>query len=366
MHRGMKVRIYPTAEQQEILVRTLGCCRFTYNHFLAERIRVYREEGKDLSYTKTSSLLTALKREKETLWLNESDSMALQESLRDLDRAFQNFFRGNARFPRFHSKRGKQSYRTRNQENGIRIEGNRIRLPKVGLLRCKGLRAFDGRILHATISLSAGGKWHVTLCVETADALLPNEGGRIGLDVGIREFYTDSNGNVVSNPGTYKKHEKKLIREQRKLSRKKKGSSNREKQRIRLAMQHEKVSNIRRDHLHKLSHALANENQVVCVEDLNVKGMLGNHHLAGSIQDAGWSEFFRQLEYKTAEHGGILVRVPTFYPSSQTCSRCGYQNPIVKDLSVREWTCPECGTRHERDQNAAINILKKGLEMLAS
>lgn len=366
MQKGYKARLYPNAEQQNIFNKTFGSCRFTYNHFLAERVRAYKEDGVSLTYNKTANMLTILKRKKDYLWLNEVDSMALQEVLRNLDRAYQNFFKGNARFPKFHSKHGKQSYRTRNQGNGIRIVGNAVRIPKVGFVKYKGLKPFDGRILNATISMSASGKFYVSLCVEMGDISLANDGGMVGIDVGIKEFYTDSNGNTVANPKTYHKHEKKIAREQRKLSRKKKGSNNRNKQRIRLAVQHEKVANTRKDFLHKESFKLANENQVVCVEDLNVKGMLRNHHLAKAISDVSWSEFFRQLEYKMAEHGGILVRVPTFYPSSQTCSCCGYQNSRVKNLSVRDWYCPACGTHHDRDGNAAINILNKGLEMLAS
>ena len=310
-------------------------------------------------------MLTALKHDRDYLWLNEIDSMALQESLRNLDRAYGNFFKGNARFPKFHSKRRKQSYRTRNQNNGIRITGNTVKIPKLGYVKFKGLKHFCGRILNATISKSASGKYHISLCVDSEDIVLDNAGGIVGLDVGIKEFYTDSNGNVVANPRTYRKHEKKLVREQRRLSRKQNGSNNRNKQRIRLAIQHEKIANIRRDFLHKQTHALANENQVVCVEDLNVKGMLRNHRLAKAISDVSWSEFFRQLEYKMLERGGIVVKVPTFYPSSQTCSCCGHKNPLVKNLSVRDWDCPKCGAHHDRDCNAATNILSKGLEMLA-
>lgn len=276
------------------------------------------------------------------------------------------FFDKRAGFPNFHSKHGKQSFRTRNHDNGIRIVGNTVKVPRVGFIKFKGLKHFDGRILNATISMSFSGKYYISLCVEQKDVVLSNDGYMVGIDVGIKEFYTDSNGNVVANPKIYRKHEKKLIREQRKLSRKQKGSNNHDKQRIRLAIQHEKVANIRKDFLHKQSSILANENQVVCVEDLNIKGMMKNHHLAKSIVDVSWSEFFRQLEYKTKEHGGILVKVPTFYPSSQTCSVCGYQNPLTKNLAIRAWNCPKCGTHHDRDGNAAINILNKGLEILVA
>lgn len=363
MRRGVKFRAYPTKTQQNLIEQTFGCCRLTYNRGLAMRRDAYNA-GEKIGYCQTSAMLTALKKEEKFSFLKDVDSIALQQSLRDLDSAYKNFFEKRARYPKFKSKHDNhQSYRTLNQGDNIRIEGNHLKLPKIGWLKIK-VSIDVGRIHNVTVERTPTGKYFVVLNVEYENVLQYNGGGVVGLDVGLKEFYTDSNGNVVDNPKSYRKREKKLIREQRRLSRKQKGSKNRNKQRLRVAKQHEKVSNARKDFLHKETHKLAIENQVVCVEDLNVKGMLRNHHLAKAISDVSWSEFFRQLEYKVAEHGGVLVKVPTFYPSSQTCSCCGYKNPLVKNLTVREWDCPNCGTHHDRDANAAANILNKGLELL--
>ena len=362
---GYKFRIYPNATQARLIHRTLGCARFVYNHFLAVRRDQWNANRKSIGYTESSRLLTDLKKREETAWLSEVDSMALQESLRNLDRAFQNFFAKRARYPRFKSKHShSQSYRTRNQANGIRIIDKRIKLPKIGLVRIKQSRDFDGRILSATVSRASSGKYYVSLCVEAEKESLfrLNGGKRIGIDVGLKVFYSDSNGDTVENPYPLKKLQRKLRREQRRLSRKMSKSVNRERARVRVARVHERIANIRRDFLHKISTRLARENQTVAVEHLNIKGMLQNHKLAKSISDVSWSEFFRQLSYKTERHGGELLKVDTFYPSSQTCSACGYQNPLTKDLSVREWDCPACGSHHDRDVNAAKNILRKALE----
>ena len=357
--KGLKLRAYPNKAQKEQLNKTLGCARWIYNHFLSEKSTLYKEQGLNLPRFNMDKMLPELK--VEYPWLSEVDSMALQESIKNLDKAYQNFFAKRAKYPRFHSKKGRQSYRTRNQNNGVRIANNKVKLPKVGWIKVKGLRELEGRILNATISKAPSGKYYISLNIDEPVVAKENAGGVIGIDVGIKSFYTDSNGNTVESPKTLNNHLKRLKRFQRKYSRSQKGSNNREKARIRLAIEHEKVSNIRKDFLHKVSKELADENQVIAIEHLNIKGMLKNHRLARHIADAGWGTLFAFLKYKTTERGGIVVEIPTFYSSSQTCSHCGYKNPLVKDLKIREWDCPECGVHHDRDKNAAENILKQGL-----
>jgi putative transposase len=326
---------------------------------------MWQEQGKSICYPDTCKDLAAVLK-KENTWLMETDSSALQQSLRHLDTAFENFFQRRSGYPQFKSKRSAQRYRTMNVNGRIRIDHRAIRIPKAGRVKIKNSRDFDGRIISATISQTASGKYYITLQVEEECELLPNKGGVIGLDAGLEVLYTDCYARSVDNPRTLRKHEKRLRRLQRRLSRKQKGSKNREKARRRLAIEHEKVANIRNDFQHKVTYRLANENQVVCVEDLNVKGMMKNHRLARSISDVSWSEFYRKLEYKLADRGGVLVKVPRTYPSSQLCFNCGSRNRAVRDLSIRTWRCPVCGEVLDRDTNAAINILEKGLEMLAS
>ena len=363
--RGYRYRAYPDKKQQEFFFKNFGSCRYVYNHYLAKRKAEWEEWHDTMSYNDTAKdLANNLKKENE--WLKEADSSALQQSLRHLDNAYQNFFSKRAGYPKFKRRRSDQSYRTMNNNNSIRIEGDVIRLPKAGKIKIVKTRKFEGRILSATVTMTLSGRYYISLQVEEEYEYLPNKGGKLGIDAGLTVLYTDSKNNKIENPGTLSKHEKRIRRLQRELSRKKNGSKNREKARIRLAREHEKVADIRNDFQHKMTYRLASDNQVVCIEDLNVKGMMRNHRLAGSISDASWSEFFRKLEYKMADRGGTLIRVPRTFPSSQKCSCCGRQNREVRDLSVRTWICPECGTKHDRDVNAAVNILAKGLEMLAS
>ena len=367
--RGYKYRIYPTQEQEAKFNQMFGNARVVFNYFLGVRQRAWKEEQRSVGYSETSRLLTELKRSPAFVWLNLSDSMSLQESLRDLDNGFQLFFTGKAKYPKLKSKHNaKKSYRTRNQKNGIRIEGNKLHLPKVGWVKIKLSRIPDGVILNATISKTPTGKYFVSLCVreDWNNVLKRNNGGEVGVDVGIKSFYVDSNGNVVDNPRTFTKFQRKLGRAQRRHARRKDGSRRKQKARVAVAVVHEKIANIRRDFLHKESTKLVSDNQVIGIEDLHVAGMLRNHKLAKHIADVSWSSFFQMLKYKAVLYGCDLVQVDRFHASSQTCSVCGEKNPEVKNLDVREWTCPYCGAHHDRDKNAAINILRKAEELLAA
>ena len=362
MQKGVKFRIDPNKEQQTIINQTLGCCRLIYNKALAMRNEAY-QNGNKIGYSQTSAMLTGLKKSDDFAFLKAVDSIALQQSLRDLDRGFVNFFQKRAKHPQFKSKHSHhQSYRTINQSNNIRIVGKYIKLPKLGYVKVRQSMEV-GKINNVTIECTPSGKYFVVLNVDFEPELQADKDGSIGIDVGIKDFYSDSNGNVVHNPKYLEKSMRKLAREQRKLSRKQKGSINRNKQRIKVALIHEKVTNQRNDFLQKQSTMLVRENQTICIEDLKVKNMMRNHKLAQHICSAAWGKLFDMLTYKSAWYGNDVVKVPTMYPSSQTCSSCGYKNPLVKNLAVRVWECPDCHTVHDRDGNASINILNKGLQM---
>ena len=363
MFKAFKYRLYPTAPQADKINQHIGCARFVYNQLLDDRIKVYRE-------TKQRSKKTYCDLKKEYAFLKEADSRALLNARENLDAAYDKFFKeSNAGFPKFKSKhKCRWSYTTDNNNGTVRFDGNRIRLPKVGYVKVVEHRLHEGRILTATISHERSGEYYASvLCEIEQPKSLPVTDKVVGIDLGLHDIIVCSDGERVPSPKYFRKSEQRLARVQRAFSRTQKGSNGHEKARLKVARCHQKIKNQRNDFLQKLSTKLIHENQVICLEDLSVKGLERNHKLSKSVTDASFSKFVNMLEYKAEWYGRKVVKIDRFYPSTQLCSGCGYKNESVKGLQglkVREWVCPECGEVHDRDLNATRNILKEGMKVL--
>ncbi len=365
--QALKVRLYPTAAQQEILAQHFGCARWWWNYALSLSIETYQQTGKGLSRAALNSHLPKLKAQKETEWLSECYSQVLQSVSLNLSRAYQNFFEGRAKYPRFKSKKHKQSIQ---YPQSITVVDGSLKFPgRVGIIKSKLHRPIEGTIKTVTVSMNSSGKYYAAVLTQLeGDNPTPDSDGKVaGIDLGVKEFAIVNDGIKTSkfaNPKHLAKHERNLARKQAKLARKLQRSNSRNKARKLVARVHERVFYVRQDYLHKLSRKLVDDNQVIVVENLNVLGMVRNHNLAKAISDVAWGMFVNFLSYKLEREGKVLVEIDRWFPSSKLCSKCHYQVSEMP-LEVRAWACPSCGTHHDRDENAARNIRAEGLRMLS-
>lgn len=363
MNKGFKVRIYPNEEQQTLIEKTFGCKRYLYNFMLNLKQKLYSFYKINIRYGNICKILTELKKQKP--WLYEIDAVALQQCLKDLDFTYENYFNGSG-FPNFKSKRDKNSYRT-NSKLKLDQDNKKIRIPKVGWIKFRDKTNFSGltKINNITISKSSSGKYFASISAEVDIKALAKTKKSCGIDLGLKDFCILNDGTKFDNLRFLAKNQKRLRLLQKSLSRKVYGSKNYEKAKTKLAKFHEHIANCRKDYLHKISIQLVREYDIICTETLQVKEMLMENDNAKDISDVSWYEFVRQLEYKCLWYGKILSKIDTYYPSSQLCSNCNYRNYALRgNTSIREWTCPGCGTHHDRDINAATNILNKGLALL--
>ena len=360
-----KFRLYPNQDQKQLFAKTFGSARAIWNMMLADKIAYYKETGKTLYNTPAQY-------KKDFPWLKEVDSLALANVQLNLQKAYKNFFQSGFGFPKFKKKRHRQSYKTNNQKGSITLENGAIKLPKIGWVRVKDHRQITGMIKSATVSMTATGKYYVSVLCESKILPLPKTGSNVGIDLGVSNFAILSTGEKIGNQRFLKQLSKKLAKEQKILSRralaaKKDGrkltdSKNYQKQRLKVAKIHEKIANKRQDFLHKVSTEIVKNHDIICIEDLTSRNLMKNHKLAKAIGDASWSKFVRMLGYKADWYEKQVSKISRWYPSSQMCSDCGYADG-KKPLHVREWTCGNCGSHHDRDINASINILNEGLRL---
>ena len=363
--RAYRFRFYPTPEQAEVLARTFGCARFAYNYMLRLRTDAWYQRQEHVGYHATSAALTVLKKTPEHAWLNEVSSVPVQQALRHLQTAFANFFAKRAKYPNFRRKDGVQSaeYTT----SAFRWDGTALKLAKMDqplAIRWSRTLPKGAKPTTVTVSKDTAGRYHASILCDDVVPEAKKVKGQVGIDLGLTHFAILSTGEKVGAPNTFRKYENKLAKQQRRLAKKQKGSARRMKAKLKVARLHVKVADARRDFLHKLSTRLINEHQVIAIESLAVGNMQKNSRLAKSISDASWSEFVRQLTYKAEWYGRTLIGIDRWYPSSKRCSNCGHTVQKMP-LGVRSWTCPECGSTHDRDVNAARNVLAAGLAVSA-